>query len=136
MRKPASQGFTLLELMIVISIVAIIASVGLANYTDSVRKSKRTEARATLTITSTSLAKCKAIYGVYNNANCSIQDGDVIDSADRNYTINVGTTATTFTLTALPTADSTQASDADCTSLMLDNLGVQTATGDNPLDCW
>ena len=130
------EVFTLMELMITVVIVAILAATSVASYSSYAMRSKRTDARAALATTSTSLEKCKAIYGVYNNANCSIGDGDSVDSSDRFYTVGVATTATTFTLTATPVAGTSQEGDTDCTSLILDHLGVQTATGDTPLDCW
>ncbi len=40
------RGFTLIELMIVVAVVAIIAAVALPNYFDSIRKSRRADAIA------------------------------------------------------------------------------------------
>lgn len=42
------RGFSLMELMIVVAIVGILASVAYPSYLDSVRKGKRAEARAAL----------------------------------------------------------------------------------------
>ena len=49
MRHHVQQGFTLIELMIVVAIVAIIASLAYPAYTDSILKGKRAEGRTALT---------------------------------------------------------------------------------------
>lgn len=51
MKTKAKQnmlGFTLIELMITIVIIGVIAGLGIPSYNSSVRKSKRTEAKAAL----------------------------------------------------------------------------------------
>lgn len=46
--EPASAGFTLIELMVVIAIVAILAGIAYPSYQESVRNAKRAEAKAVL----------------------------------------------------------------------------------------
>lgn len=48
MKKHLNQGFTLIELMIVVAIVAILAAIAYPAYTDSIRKGKRAQARTAL----------------------------------------------------------------------------------------
>ncbi|MDJ0834296.1 MAG: type IV pilin protein [Gammaproteobacteria bacterium] len=137
MRKTASQGFTLLELMIVAAIISIVATIALSSYSDSVMRSKRTDARTTLATTATALEKCKATYGVYDSANCNVLAQFPIESPDGNYSIqNTVINPVDFTLTAFPVPGTSQESDTDCTSLILNHLGQQTATGATPDDCW
>ncbi len=131
-----TNGFTLIELMIVLAVISILAYIATSNYGQNLIKSKRTDGKTALLTTAATLEKCKAAYGVYNNASCSVDDGDDVDSPEQLYSVAVTTTATTFTLVANPTAGESQANDAKCTTLRLNHLGQQTATGSDPDSCW
>ncbi len=131
MKKPFQPGFTMIELMIAVVIVAILASLAMSNYGDSVLKTKRTDAKDALTSMAVSLEKCKAIYGVYDDR-CSIKNGGSKTSPEGLYTVSVSVPRNTaFTLTATPVAGKSQAKDTNCNSMTLNNLGVQL-----PVDCW
>ncbi len=135
MRFNRTQGFTLLELVIVMAIVAVLSMIAVGFYRDNVIASNRTEARATLTEVAGSLEKCRALYGRYNHANCNVAFPVASDS--NLYSITAPAMAnTTFSLTATPVAGGPQANDADCTTLTLTNTGVKGATGANTADCW
>jgi len=49
MKKQSMQGFTLIELMIVVAVVAILASIAYPSYTSSIIKGRRAEGRTALT---------------------------------------------------------------------------------------
>ena len=43
-----SSGFTLIEVMIVVALIALLATIAMPSYQDSIRKSRRADAKAAL----------------------------------------------------------------------------------------
>ena len=129
-----TNGFTLIELMLVVGIVGILMAVAVGFYGDYIIDSNRTDGRKALTENAAALEKCKALYGAYDNANCAA----VLQSPSEAgfYNIAVASTNTTFTLTATPVAGQAQANDADCTSMSLTHTGLQGGAGAAAADCW
>lgn len=135
MKYKKTAGFTLIELMIVVAIVGILVTVGMAFFGDNVLATNRTEARSALSATSGSLEKCRSLYGSYNAANCNVTLPFTTES--NYYTISASAlAATTFELTATPVGGQPQANDSDCTTLTLANTGVKGATGADTTQCW
>jgi type IV pilus assembly protein PilE len=138
MRRPLQRGatgVTLIELMIAVVIVAILASIALPTYQQSVRKTRRADAKVALNDTAQRLERCRTQFGSYDAAGCPV--ASPFDSPERYYTITVVRAAATFTLTA--SAQGVQAGDHRCASFVLDHLGARTATaadGSAATDCW
>ena len=128
-----SKGFSIIELLIVVAIIGILASVALSFYGDNVVASNRTEGRAALQTAANTLEKCKSLYGSYNHANCGYAD---FASESNYYNITGAVAGTNFTLTATPVAGQPQAGDTDCTTMTLTNTGVKAGTGADPTECW
>ena len=134
--KIYSDGFTLIELMIVVAVLGILTSLAFGFFGDNVIAANRTDGRSALHSTAGSLEKCRSLYGSYNAANCNISSPVSVVSDSGYYTITGSPSATSFTLTATPVAGLAQASDTDCTTLTLDNTGVQGGTGADAAECW
>jgi general secretion pathway protein G len=64
-RGPHGRGFTLIELIVVMAIVALLVSLALPRYLGSVQKSRETALRATLSVTREALGKFYADTGKY-----------------------------------------------------------------------
>ena len=136
----SQKGFTLIELMIVVAIIGIIAGIAYPSYMESVRKSNRADAKASLNDVAQRLQRCFTTYNAYNSTNCavaeSLKGGATLDSGERLYTISATLAATTFTLTAAPVTGKSQAADTKCGSLTLTNTGVRNASGALGVECW
>jgi len=134
--KKRNLGFTLLELMIAVAIVAILAAFAFPAYQEQVDKTRRADGKALLTNMAQQLERCYTKYLQYNNAGCPITNGTTQQSEDQFYSVTVaGATATTFSLTAIP--QGVQAGDTRCGNLTLDQTGAQTFSGTGTVaDCW
>ena len=123
------QGFTLIELMIVVAIIGIIAAVGYPSYTGYVEKTRRSDAHLALMNAAQAMERCRATKFSY--ATCTLPT-HLQESEEGNYNITANAAATNFQLTA--TAKNAQATDEECPTLTLNEQGVQGHTGAGP--CW
>lgn len=135
MRKH-QHGFTLIELMITVAIVAILAAIAYPSYQEQVRRSNRTEGQRALLETAQRLERCYTEYNAYNAAACNVIDA-AFSSENGKYTVTGVATVSTFTLTA--TRAGSQASDrcGNFTYTHTNVKGISGATaGLTVADCW
>lgn len=97
--KQGQQGFTLIELMIVVAIIGILASIAVPNYTEYVRSGKAIEATA-------ALADQRVKMEQYFQDNRTYVGGPCTPTADsvRYFTFSCAANASTYTITATGSA--------------------------------
>jgi type IV pilus assembly protein PilE len=98
------SGFTLIELMVVIAIVGIIATIALPAFTEQVRKSRRSEAVSTLgdlQVRQERWRSSNATYGTLDNITGSTAATFNAAQANYNFAVTVNT-ASAYTITATP----------------------------------
>ena len=133
--KRIFKGFSLVELMIAVAIVAILVALALPSYTRYIRKANRGEAQHILL----NWANNQEIWRANNTsyADDLASPNGIPLPFHANYTFSLGApnppTASAYILTATATGD--QAKDEDkgdsCTVLTLDQSNAKT-----PGDCW
>lgn len=135
------QGFTLMELMITVVIVAVLAAVAVPIYQDSIAKSRRAEAVSALMTGAQRLEAYYTANGSYLNASNELAPvfaTAVPTGGNAYYSIaqdsTDAATATTFKLVA--SATGAMANDA-CGNLAIDQKGARYKSGsaDESL-CW
>ena len=131
------RGFSLVELMIVVAIVAIIATFALPSYRQHVIRSNRTDATSALLRVAANQEK----FYIQNNRYASYDELGSPTTENGWYTLAVSEAdATTFTATATAASGSGQDDDADCKVFSINAEGQKLASdqddGDSTDLCW
>jgi type IV pilus assembly protein PilE len=131
--RKTPSGFTLIELVVAMAIVAILTAIAVPTYRYYVMKAKRSDAMNTLSADQSTLERCYAQYLAYNSVNCGLATGSFPQTSQKGYYIVTAPvlTATQYTLTA--TATASQAQDTACSFFTITQTNTQTATSSV---CW
>ncbi|HDZ56625.1 MAG TPA: prepilin-type N-terminal cleavage/methylation domain-containing protein [Pseudomonas xinjiangensis] len=126
--KNDQQGFTLIEVMIVVVIVGILSAIAYPAYEEHVRKGNRAEARAVLLNSAQALERYYSINGTYLDGGslAKVYPDDISSGSKVRYSLGVTTeTADSYVLNA--TGEGNMASD-DCGTYSINHTGVLSST--------
>ena len=145
--KYRNKGFTLVEALIVVTIVALLAAVAFPSYLGQLRKSRRAEAAIALESLAQAQERFYARFRTYTSLvaapdPCAGQAcglGQSSNSSEHDYYgLTANGNAAAYTLTA--TASGPQFKDTDCRTLTINSVGVKSgasASGGDTTDiCW
>tara|TARA_E500000178_G_C16645393_1_gene583889 strand:+ start:143 stop:556 length:414 start_codon:yes stop_codon:yes gene_type:complete len=137
MSNNKNRGMTLIELMVVVAIVAILASVALPTWNSQVQKSRRADARNTLILVRVEQEKYRADNGSYASSMSALGLG-IYNSTSRDYynVSIVSSSATAFVASAAPNANGGQSGDS-CGTFAINQSGLD-GSGEyaSISDCW
>jgi len=136
MRPPCSihkpeQGLTLVELIVVVALVGILLGVAVPSFSVYMIDAKRQDGTALLSQTVLRLERCFTLEGVYNGA-CALKT----ESDEGYYQLNAVRDSQSYTLSAIPVANKSQANDSECATLSITSTGKKSATGPLGKRCW
>ncbi len=131
MGRQRASGFTLIEIMITVAIVAILSAIAFPSYQNQVRKSRRADAKALMLDLTQQLERRYTTDRDYTNlaAVC----GQSVPSPPTGtawYQVSSVCTASAYTVTGTP--QGAQANDP-CGTLTINTIGTRTPSTDG---CW
>lgn len=130
------QGFTLIELMITVVVLAIITAIAFPSYQVHVLKSHRNAVQTEMTQLAQNFDRCRTRSNAYDACGLVEAFDEELSESGR-YSFSVSAERSAFSIEAEPLAAGNQQNDK-CQTLSLNHLGLRgtSATGLDAADCW
>lgn len=136
MKSKKLNGFTLLEMLIVVAIAGILASVAYPQYTEYVRRAARADAMVLLLDAANKQEQYYADNRSYTDDLSLINVPTTSENGYFTIAVEVPDSGTSFTITATAAAGAV-AGDTACTTFTITDTGVKGSTGTSDTDdCW
>jgi len=137
-----SYGFTLVELMIVVAIIAILTAVALPSYQSFVMRGKRADATNMLTDIANQQIQYfmdNRAYGKLDDDGLGLSKGDCsageATSVEGHYCISITPADPGSSYTLIATPQGGQAGDTECATITLDSSETKGSSGGST-QCW
>jgi type IV pilus assembly protein PilE len=130
--KRADRGFTLIEMLLVVSIIAVLAAIAFPQFGEVMKRGKRAEGKSALLAAAQKMERYNTNNGRYPStmAEAGVSDksnSESPGSSAYNIAVAAGATGslnTSWVFTATPVF-----SDPKCGNFLIDNLGSKTISG-------
>ncbi len=136
------NGFTLVELMITVAVVALLAMIAIPSYTQYIKRANRSDATKTLTLDAQALERCYS--QTFSYAACPGAAAGAGPSVEGQYTVTItipdpAQPAPSFIIKAVPLTPAQQG-DTACALFTLNTANTQfaqtSAAVANTQTCW
>jgi len=138
MRGKSLAGFTLIELMVTVAVVAILAAIAFPSYQDYITRSRRAEGKSILLQTQQRVERAYTDLNSYASAVTQVVGASGVTSEHGYYLVTadavVPSTASTYLLNSTPQG-AQATNDTACGTFKIDQLLNKTATGGGA-NCW
>ena len=145
MRKNRIAGFTLIELMIAVAIIAIVVRLAYGQYTSQITRAKRSAVESFMVSVAAreeqSMLNSRSYFAIATGATAEWTAGNITVPADvgSNYTVTVtannAATPPSYTVTAVPQGNQAN-NDKQCGTVTYTQAGVKGASLGSVANCW